>query len=114
MKKEEIKEWVKEHKTILIETGLVVGGAVLTVLVTKKFSCHHSNYTLVPKPELSDFEKNAKLIDEEVFTDLAPNIETAVLNKDLDKVVLERSYQLDENELLSKFVTVTVENVYGD
>ena len=113
MKKEEIKEWVKEHKTILIGAGLVAGGAVLTVLVTKKFSCHHSNYTLIPKPELSGFEKNAKLIDEEVFTDLAPHIEDA-LNKDLDKVVLERSYQLDENELLSKFVTVTVENVYGD
>ena len=114
MKKEEVKKWVKEHEGTLIQVGFIFGGAVLTVVGVKIFNAHNSHYSVVKRPELSEFEKNANLIDEAVFTDLAPNIEKALLNKGVDKVVLERSYGLDEEELLSKFVTVTVENVYGD
>ncbi len=43
---------------------------------------------------------------------LAPAIEGAVLDKGLEKVILDRSYDLGDN--LHKLVTVSIENVYGD
>ena len=53
-----------------------------------------------------------KSIDERLFVELAPAIEEAVLNKGLEKTIIEEAYDLGDN--LSKFVSVTVENVYGD
>lgn len=52
-------------------------------------------------------------VDEHIFTAVAPALEKAVLlDRDVEKAVIETAYDLGDN--LSKMVTVTVENVYGD
>ena len=51
-------------------------------------------------------------VDEHIFTAVAPALEKAVLDKSVEKKVIETAYDLGDN--LNKFVTITVENVYGD
>lgn len=117
---EKSKKWVKEHKDVLVGTGLLVGSSVLMIVLGAKGA---SKLLIKPKHvpgELGDAVlkglKEGPLtpheIDELVFTDLAPKIEDAVLEKGLEKMALERTYNLGDN--LSKFVTINVENVYGD
>lgn len=54
----------------------------------------------------------ATKIDEDIFVNLAPAIEDAVLQSLADKVHLEQSYDLDG--LTHKLVTVNVETIFGD
>ena len=111
-------KWVKEHKKeILIGTGTVIGTAVLITIGVKSSRSSKAHKELGEKildsfnnmPELTGTEK---VVDEDIFTSLAPAIEKAVLEKGLEKVTLERAYDMGDN--LNKFVTVKIENVYGD
>lgn len=102
-------EWVKEHKKeILVGAGTVIGTAVL-ITIGVKCSKSSKGKVINDMPKLKEI---GRIVDEDIFTELAPSIEETVLNKGLEKVVLERSYDLGDN--LSKYVTVTIENVYGD
>lgn len=55
---------------------------------------------------------NRKLIDEQIFSDLAVGIEEAVFSPELETTVISRGYDLGNN--LTKMVEVKIENIHGD
>ncbi len=92
-------EWVKKHKKeLLIGAGTVVSTVAL-IAIGVKCSKLRLNGT-------------GKIVDEDIFTSLAPAIEEAVLDKSLEKIILERTYDMGDN--IAKFVTINIENVYGN
>lgn len=113
-KQEKVKDFLRRHQLLLsvlgTGAGLVVGGTIF-IIVGKKVK------TLKIKRILDILQKDTtelpiKSVDKDIFTILAPVIEAAVLDKGLEKVVVDRSYDLGDN--LHKLVTVNIENVYGD
>lgn len=123
-------EWIKEHKKeILIGTGMIVGTAVLIVIGVKRSKSSKSlaEDLLVFKSDTDtrslidainsagELDLTPKVVDEDIFTMLAPAIEQAVLDEGLEKLDLERVYfGILNGGPLSKVVTVKVESVYGD
>ena len=118
MKKKKLREWAKEHKYELsIGAACIVGGG-LAILGVKSFESTKSKnkvFKSFGEKKIGAFTgmgKRSRYIDEDIFVDLAPKIQTAVLDKDIEKACIEKAYDLGEN--LSKQVTVMIENVYGD
>ena len=119
--KEQIKkkfEWVKEHKTeLLMGSATAIGSVVLIVLgcrVKTMSETYSKNdiFNLGENLKLKGHDRLIRDIDEDIFTDLAIKMEGAIIDEDLDKVVIEKAYDLGDN--LSKLVTVSIRNVYGD
>lgn len=97
--KEKAKNFFKRNwKSILMTgAGIIVGELILNK--QRKTASDHSQFTVDE-------------IDEDIFTNLAPAIEKAVKDRELEKTVIEEAYDLGDR--VNKFVTVTIENVYGD
>lgn len=92
-------------------SALSIGGAVMWVAF-KKNESKSEEHDAISRVLNDDFERTVKEVDEDIFTNLAPAIEEAVLDKDIEKIWYDRSYDLGDN--LHKFVTVNIENIYGD
>lgn len=121
------KTWtfVKDHK---VEIGLtavtVASGAGLIILGKKLYDIDtkHPDIDMVDiaRSAVSEYAKrfdepmarNIKVIDEGIFTDLAPEIESYVIDNGIEHAVSERHYILEPT--LRKVVTVKVEAIHGD
>ena len=115
-RQEKVKAFLKKNKFLLQVLGVgvvtVIGGTIL-VITGKRYKIlkKDANKEIIDTLQ-TEIELPVKSVDEDVFTMLAPAIEGAVLDKGLEKVILDRSYDLGDN--LHKLVTVSIENVYGD
>lgn len=116
--------FVKDHKVEICLTAVTVGSIVGLVLIGRKLymlDTKHKSLNL-EGVQIKDFLKGdykcvklseaTRLIDEEIFTELAPDIESLVLNETIEKGGIERSFTLQPT--LHKLVTVTVEAIHGD
>lgn len=115
-RQEKVKAFLKKNKFLLQVLGVgvvtVIGGTIL-VITSKRYKILKKDaYKEIIDTLQTEIELPVKSVDEDVFTMLAPAIEGAVLDKGLEKVILDRSYDLGDN--LHKLVTVSIENVYGD
>lgn len=96
------KKFVKDHKKIVIGGALVTTGVVSCVILKKT--------SVIGRHPLRDI---ATLIDEEIFTELAPEIEQAVLDKGVDSLRIEKYFDLGEDNLF-KHVEVKITQYAGD
>lgn len=109
------KAWFKTHyKKVLFIT---VGGAVVVILGKDAIKYRQ---LMKDAKELGEtvlkqsktLTPVAKIIDEDIFTDLAPTIEEMVLDSGVEKSMIEKNYDLDG--LTHKLVTVNIERIMGD
>ena len=116
-KEGKIKKFLKDNKEIVILT--IIGAFGLTI----GLKAHHREKMKLKKEgeEILKVLKTSKggrlepwanAIDEEVFTDLAPEIESMILNVGLEKGWIERSYSLDP--VTHKLVEISIETIHGD
>ena len=115
-RQEKVKAFLKKNKFLLKVLGVgvvtVIGGTILVITGKRYKILKKDAYKEIIDTLQTEIELPVKSVDEDVFTMLAPAIEGAVLDKGLEKVILDRSYDLGDN--LHKLVTVSIENVYGD
>ena len=115
-RQEKVKAFLKKNKFLLQVLGVgvvtVIGGTILVITGKRYKILKKDAYKEIIDTLQTEIELPVKSVDEDVFTMLAPAIEGAVLDNGLEKVILDRSYDLGDN--LHKLVTVTIENVYGD
>lgn len=115
-RQEKVKAFLKKNKFLLQVLGVgvvtVIGGTILVITGKRYKILKKDVYKEIIDSLQTEIELPVKSVDEDVFTMLAPAIEGAVLDKGLEKVILDRSYDLGDN--LHKLVTVSIENVYGD
>lgn len=115
-RQEKVKAFLKKNKFLLQVLGVgvvtVIGGTILVITGKRYKILKKDAYKEIINTLQTEIELPVKSVDEDVFTMLAPAIEGAVLDKGLEKVILDRSYDLGDN--LHKLVTVSIENVYGD
>lgn len=120
-------EYVKDHKveigltvvTVSSTIGLIILGKKLHSLDTKHkdldidwdkiFRSSVDTYSKNFSPEIAE---NMRIIDDQIFTDLAPEIEIYVLDNGIEHAISERTYKLEPT--LNKLVRVTVEAIHGD
>lgn len=115
-KENKVKKFVKRHKVLLVTltTAGATGYAFYKIGLLQGLNLNLINEFRHAEGIDSLFCVNTDEglcvnADEGIFTDLAPAIEAAVLNKNLEKVHLDRSYKIGDN--LSKNVQVVIENV---
>ena len=118
-KENKVKRFVKRHKVLLVTltTAGATGYAFYKLGFLQGLNLNLINeFEASMKDELNKFKHGEGIenvfcinADEGIFTDLAPAIEAAVLNKDLENIHLDRSYKIGDN--LSKNVKVVIENV---
>ena len=131
---EKARCFVKKHKAEILfgaAGAVTIGTTIGSVRIFKKLhDIDRDSINTIDNEDLSDnitsiidkmskdyftnkkeISNNIKLVDESIFTDLAPEIESCVIS-DNEKTILERSYTLAPT--LHKMVTVSVESVYGD
>ena len=106
---EEIKAFVKTYWKEMLFPAL--GAGIFVGLLTNRSKKGNSSPRVVMKNHLG-LQPWAEMVDEDIYTELAPKIEQAVFNSGLEKAVFDRHYELDE--VTSKIVTVTVETINGD
>ena len=115
-RQEKVKAFLKKNKFLLQVLGVgvvtVIGGTILVITGKRYKILKKDAYKEIIDTLQTEIELPVKSVDEDVFTMLAPAIEGAVLDKGLEKVILDRTYDLGDN--LHKLVTVSIENVYGD
>ena len=115
-RQEKVKAFLKKNKFLLQVLGVgvvtVIGGTILVITGKRYKILKKDAYKEIIDTLQTEIELPVKSVDEDVFTMLAPAIEGAVFDKGLEKVILDRSYDLGDN--LHKLVTVSIENVYGD
>lgn len=102
------KNYVKDHK--LKTAGIVVGAGALVGIGVKVFLSGDDDSA---SEVFETFEEEAKsfypeVIDEEIYTELAPKISEAVLDNDINVANFEETYDLDD---ISKVVKVTIETI---
>lgn len=93
MKKEDIKKFVKDHKT-----EIIVGAVSVAIAVGAVFALHNNKSSADLEPlKIPDEMPNPAHdhIDEDIFTDLAPQIEDAVLTEGLDEDYIEKTYYVE-------------------
>lgn len=108
MKVKEIKKWIKEHKEFVLGTASFVAGTTALIFFGAKLSKCGSRKTLgeILSNETWNSAGNAsQVIDEDIFTYLAPTIEHAVLD-DGKSYAFDRLYDLENG--IHKLVSVNV------
>ncbi len=115
-RQEKVKDFLKKHEVLLRVLGvgavLVIGGTAFVIMGRRRKIMRKDGKEILDILQKDTTELFVKNVDEDVFTMIAPAIEEAVLDKGLEKVIIDRSYDLGDN--LHKLVTVSVENIYGD
>lgn len=92
--KEKIKKFWEDHKERVVIGGLTVSAFVLGYFISESrnhSTCEPSDEEVPELPSGLD----AQLIDEDIFTSIAPQIETLVLEEGLDEGYIERTYTVE-------------------
>lgn len=114
---EKVKNYVKKHKKAFIAGGiLVTTGVVTLVVLKKKLPAEGSANVIMHIMQTDDgsvLSEATRLIDEEIFTELAPEIEEMVLDEAIDHKVIEKYFDLGK-ERLFKHVKVEITQYAGD
>ena len=111
------KKIVKKHKKAIIG-GIVIGVTAYVVLKDSRALSEHEKEgkeilnTLLKLPTRS-MTAASRQIDEEIFTELAPDIEELVLNKGIENALSEKYFDLGEDRLF-KHVEVKITQYAGD
>lgn len=100
VKKEgKVRKWIREHKKQLAIAGAVIGSFALGMLyeqcTNKKLKKLHEAEKELEGYKLSDPDECTKRIDEDIFTNLAPTIEEAVLSDGIDEFYMDRDYPVE-------------------
>ena len=101
MNKEKIKQFVDEYKAEIIITGLaaVTGLAIGCTISNHRSKRITSKMNQLAVPEFIDNipkgAVNGKLIDEDIFTNIAPQIEDLVLKEGLDEGFIDVCYDVE-------------------
>ena len=116
------KEEEKKKENKALKVGLTIAGIALlggTGYALSKHIKKQKAIAKVNKDILKNYDSLSRnstivetVIDEAIYTDLAQAIEDTVLDRGMEKAIIERSYDLGDN--IHKFVSVSIENVYGD
>lgn len=91
MKKEDIKKFFKEHKTEIVIGAIAAVGVVCAVIAAHDDTAEHEPVKI---PDEMPYPKH-DYIDEDIFTDLAPQIEDLVLTEGLDEGYIEKTYHVE-------------------
>lgn len=112
-KAERFKQFLRKHKWEIIGTAV---GTVVGLKMLKRHSSkarkHEAEVIDIFKTSGSRLEPWSKKIDEDIFTDLAPELEQMVLNAGVDKAWIERCYDLDP--VTHKLVEINISTIHGD
>lgn len=118
VKTKAISFW-EDHKTGCVVAGIIIFEGVCYAILRRprkdeKLSTDDLLSQFDDKGELLPFAKKEllKKVDEEIFTDLAPLIETFVMDDRIAHGKIERTYDTDIN--YHKIVTVSIDQVVGD
>ena len=111
-----LKKFTEENKTKIklgIFVTLVGAEAIVVYLVLKDYN-HKLKVgsTLCDKLEALSFDpiiKTMDKVDEDIYTNLAYNLEEAIFSSDVTSYVNERTYELTDD--ISKVVKVTMETI---
>ncbi len=98
-KESKAKKWIREHKKQLAIAGAVIGSFALGIAyercTNKKLKAWHEAEKELKGYKLSDPDECTKRIDEDIFVNLAPTIEEAVLSSGIDKFYMDRDYPVE-------------------
>lgn len=87
-------DWVKDHKYgIAFGTGIVIFVTGLIVNNKKNDDLELNPFNSVPE-ELLPYEKTNRFIDEDIFTNIAPQIEDLVLEEGADEGYIDVTYDV--------------------
>ena len=94
--KNKIKKFWKEHKEQIVMGGLAVSAFIFGYW----YRSTHEGCICSDEHEDSDYReipsgRNAQLIDEDIFTRIAPWIENSVLEEGLDETWFEDTYEVE-------------------
>lgn len=109
---ERTKKFVKDHKKAIIIGGVTVAGVASVVILKDKVTAGNEMYYRKFfdnfKKAMADMSEVHRKIDEQIFTDLAPEIEDMVLSEFVEDGYLDRTYELGN---VLKKVEVTIKKV---
>lgn len=110
-KAEKVKKFFNEHRGEIAVGSAVVGMFALGYL-------HSKTSVKVPEvavkaPELTPFEECSKKVDKDIFTNLAPTIEDAVLSEGIDGFYIDRDYpvEFESGDTRLRRVSVSVKDI---
>lgn len=113
---EKVKNYVKKHKKAFIAGGILVTTGVISFVVLKKRPAKGSSNAILHIMRTDDgsaLSEATRVIDEEIFTELAPEIEELVLNEEEDHKIIEKYFDLGKDRLF-KHVKVEITQYAGD
>ena len=98
--KEKMRKFWEEHKEQIVLGGVAVGGFLLGVLYE---NFRDSSCDISLNRDSSEYEipgeipssKNGRLIDEDIFTNIAPQIEAVILEEGLDEAYIDATYDVE-------------------
>ena len=95
-RKQTFKEFCKEHKMEIIIGGIVIVGAVAGFKVwSKKLDIKGKKIADALKEAATNLpHETHRFVDEDIFTNIAPAIEEAVLEEGLDEALFEKFYKV--------------------
>ena len=95
-RKQTFKEFCKEHKAEIIVGGIVIVGAVVGFKVwSKKLDIKGKKIADALKETATNLpHETYRFVDEDIFTNIAPAIEEAVLEEGLDEALFEKFYKV--------------------
>lgn len=116
-KESKAKKWIREHKKQLKIAGAVIGSFALGIAyeqcTNKKLKAWHEAEKELEGYKLSDPDECTKRIDEDIFTNLAPTIEDAVLSDGIDEFYMDRDYpvEFESGDTRLRRVSVSVKDM---
>lgn len=116
-KETKVEKWVREHKKQLAIARAVIGSFVLGMLyeqcTNKKLKALHDAEKELEGYTLNDPDECTKRIDEDIFTNLAPTIEDAVLSDGIDEFYMDRDYpvEFESGDTRLRRVSVSVKDM---
>lgn len=118
VKKEgKVRKWIREHKKQLAIAGAVIGSFALGIAyercTNKKLKAWHEAKKELEGYKLSDPDECTKRIDEDIFVNLAPTIEDAVLSDGIDGFYIDRDYpvEFESGDTRLRRVSVSVKDM---
>ena len=106
-------DFVKEHKVEIGLTAVTTVSGICLILIGRRLYLLDTKHKSFNVPSVTDvLPEFIRKIDEEIFTDLAPEIENLVISDGVENAVVERSYTLEPT--LHKLVTVKIDAIHGD
>lgn len=108
---ERTKKFVDDHKKAIVIGGVTVAGVATVVILKDKVTVKEMYYRKFFdnfKKAITGMSEVHRKIDEQIFTDLAPEIEDMVLSEFVEDGYLDRTYELGN---VLKKVEVTIKKV---